>query len=55
MLLGSEVLPWIAALAGIVGLAAAGDYVRRALLERMWQKSGAGAHHDDLCETIFPT
>jgi phosphatidylglycerophosphate synthase len=31
MLFGSGVLPWIAALAGIVGLAAAGDYVRRAL------------------------
>jgi phosphatidylglycerophosphate synthase len=31
MLFGSEVLPWIAALAGIVGLAAAVDYVRRAL------------------------
>ena len=31
MLFGSVVLPWIAALAGIVGLAAAGDYVRRAL------------------------
>ena len=30
-LFGSGVLPWIAALAGIVGLAAAGDYVRRAL------------------------
>jgi len=26
-----EVLPWIAALAGIVGLAAAGDYIRRAV------------------------
>ena len=31
MLFRSGVLPWIAALAGIVGLAAAGDYVRRAL------------------------
>jgi len=31
MLFGSGILPWIAALAGIVGLAAAGDYVRRAL------------------------
>ena len=31
MLFGSGVLPWIATLAGIVGLAAAGDYVRRAL------------------------
>ena len=31
MLFGSVVLPWIAALAGIVGLVAAGDYVRRAL------------------------
>jgi phosphatidylglycerophosphate synthase len=31
MLFGCVVLPWIAALAGIVGLAAAGDYVRRAL------------------------
>ena len=31
LLFGSEVLPWMAALAGIVGLAAAGDYIRRAL------------------------
>jgi cardiolipin synthase (CMP-forming) len=31
ILFGSAVLPWIAALAGVVGLAAAGDYVRRAL------------------------
>ena len=31
ILFGSEVLPWLAALAGIVGLAAAGDYIRRAL------------------------
>jgi cardiolipin synthase len=31
ILLGSSLLPSIAALAGIVGLAAAGDYVRRAL------------------------
>ena len=31
ILFGSGVLPWLAALAGIVGLAAAGDYIRRAL------------------------
>jgi hypothetical protein len=31
ILFRSEVLPWMAALAGIVGLAAAGDYIRRAL------------------------
>ena len=31
ILFGSGLLPWFAALAGIVGLAAGGDYIRRAL------------------------
>ena len=40
MLFGSGVLPWLAALAGIVGLAAAGDYVRRALRAAALHDSG---------------
>jgi len=41
MLFESGVLPWIAALAGIVGVAAAGDYVRRA--RRCYQRTHLGA------------
>jgi cardiolipin synthase len=46
LLFGSEVLPWIAALAGIVGLAAAGDYIRRALRAAASRDSGRRASDD---------